>query len=123
MLTALRYLWSYGNGKISPERLLAAMRKLIERPQFAASAITDLARWKDWSVQPRLMELYGRKGFDDRESKRAIIAYLIACTKDAPTGAGDEPPEHVRAAIANLARLRERDPKLVAETEKFFYLK
>ncbi|MGQ0633839.1 MAG: hypothetical protein ACT4QC_04455 [Planctomycetaceae bacterium] len=123
VLTALRYLWSYGNGTIPPEKLRRAMRKLVERPQFAASAITDLARWQDWSIQSRLMELYGTQGFDDRETKRAIIGYLIAGTKDVPAGKDEAPPEHARAAAGHLARLREREPRLVSETEKFFYLK
>src|SRR5262249_42293476 len=122
-LQALRYLWSYGNGKISQASLKQAMRKLIDKPDFAESALTDLARWKDWDLQPRLMELYGAKDFNDRATKTPIIYFLIACTKDIPADGAENPPAHVIEARANLTKLRERDPKLVADAEKYFFLR
>lgn len=122
-LQALRYVYSYGNGKIATKQIAQAMRILVEQPEFSPSAITDLARWKDWGLQSRLMELYGTEGFDDRHAKQAIIGFLIACIKDVPANTADASPAHVGEAQANLARLRERDPKLVAEIEKFFFFK
>jgi len=119
---AVRYYWSYGNGKIPPERLQAAMRPLVDRPALADSALTDLARWKDWSLQERLMELYGTGNFESDDAKKAIIEYLIASTKDLPKDA-KEPPEHVVAGRKHLEELRRRDPKLVATAEKYFLLK
>jgi len=56
---AIRYFWSYGNGKISRPRLRAAMRCLLDQPQLSETAITLLAGWKDWSLHDRLMKLYG----------------------------------------------------------------
>lgn len=118
---AVRYYWSYGNGKIPPERLRQAMRLLLSRPAMADSAIKDLARWKDWSVQDRLIQLYGTEDFESPEAKKAIIGYMIASTKDVAKGAGDM-PSHVVAGRKYLEELRRRDPKLVAESEKFFLL-
>lgn len=116
---ATRYFWSYGNGKISHERLQAALRPLIDRPALSDSAIETLARWKDWSLHERLMKLYEQKQANEQSTKEMIINYMIASTKDMPTEAA-EPPAHVIAGRKCLEKLRERDPKLVAHAEKFF---
>jgi len=118
---AIRYYWTYGNGKITPEKLQAAMRRLLDRPTFAESAIKDLARWKDWSLHERLMKLYDSKEGTDASTRKAIITYMIASTKDAPQDAAGAPP-HVRAGRKCLEELRQRDPKLVAEAERFFFV-
>jgi hypothetical protein len=118
---AIRYYWTYGNGKIAPERLQAAMRRMLDRPTFAENAIKDLARWKDWSLHDRLMKLYESKEGADTSTKKAIITYMIASTKDVPQDAVEMPP-HLRAGRKCLEQLRERDPKLVTETEKFFFV-
>ena len=117
---AVRYFWTYGNGKISPERLRSAMRLLLDRPTFAENAIVDLARWKDWSLHERLMKLY-RASEGDAKLRKAIVSYMIASTKDVANGAKELPP-HALAGQKCLSDLRERDPKLVAETEKYFHL-
>ncbi|MBI3861829.1 MAG: hypothetical protein HY290_08025 [Planctomycetia bacterium] len=119
---AIRYFWSYGNGKISPESLRAAMRLLIDRPALAEIAIIDLARWKDWDLQQRLMALYKNTDRAETKLKEAIIHYMIACTKDVPKESKDV-PQHVVAARKHLDELRQLDPKLVASGEKLFYLK
>jgi hypothetical protein len=119
---AIRYFWSYGNGKISPQRLQQAMRLLLKQPALSDSAIIKLAEWKDWSLHERLMKLYGSKSQSESSTKAAIIKDLIASTKDV---AKDEKelPAHVVAGRKCLDELRQRDSKLVAETEKYFYLK
>jgi hypothetical protein len=117
---SIRYFWSYGNGKISQDRLRSAMRRLLDRPALAEIAIVDLARWKDWDLQPRLMKLYESAEKSETKLKEAIIKFLIACTMDAPKEA-TEPPQHVVAAKKRLDELRRRDPKLVAHAEKSFY--
>jgi hypothetical protein len=118
---AIRYYWTYGNGKIAPEKLRAAMRRMLDRPAFAESAIKDLARWKDWGLHEQLMKLYESKAGADTSMKKAIITYMIASTKDGPQDAADAPP-HVRSGRKCLEQLRQRDPRLVTETEKFFFV-
>lgn len=119
---AIRYYWSYGNGKIRPASMQTAMRKLLNRPALAEIAIVDLARWKDWGLQERLMELYKSEDQADQKLKEAIIHYMIACTKDVSKDQ-IESPQHVLAARKCLDELRDRDPQLVASGEKNFYLK
>jgi hypothetical protein len=118
---AVRYFWTLGNGKITPARLQQAMRLVLPRPSFFESAVTDLARWKDWSLHEKLMRLYGTENYNEVSSKKAIIKYMIASTKD--VGKEDaSTPLQVLAGRKCLEQLRQRDAKLVAETEKFFLL-
>lgn len=148
-LQALRFMWQYGEERIPKERLRASMRLLLDRSELADIVIADLARWKDWSVQERLRGMYGQKDYDVPSIKRAIVRYMFASTKDtgekpvdkeAPEKgstpdkpAGDKPaasetvvakgpvPPHVTLGLKYLDELREKDPKLVKDVERFLY--
>jgi len=120
-MQALRFMWTYGNGRIPADRLRSSMRLLLERPELTDLVVADLARWKDWSIQPRLMELYGAEEYNVPSIKRAIIRYMLAGTKDVPAG-GEKLPAHAVAANKYLQQLREKDPKMVSEAERFFFL-
>lgn len=57
-MQALRFMWRYAEGRIEKSRLRASMRILLDRPELADLVIADLARWKDWEIQDRLMDIY-----------------------------------------------------------------
>lgn len=120
--TALRYLWSYGNGRIANDRLKASMRLLLDVPQFAELALIDLARWKDWTLFPRLKQMYDDSRYADVRIHKAIAGFLIAATKDLPPDA-KQPPAHVVEATRSLALLREANPRLVKDVELNFYIR
>lgn len=101
-LSALRFYHDYGR-EILPERLAQALHPLLDRPEFAAAAIVDLARWQDWSQLGRIAGLYQSPKFDTPATREAVVGYLLVC------------PE--RAAAAALAELRARDPQGVAAAE------
>jgi hypothetical protein len=147
-MMGLRFMWQYAGGKISNERLQQSMRILLDQPELADLVIADLARWKDWSVQERLMSLYGKGDYNIPSIKRSIIRYMLASTDtkgDAgpPTGAtagtasgaqstggaasGNVPTEASLDSAARgkkyLEELRKRDPRTVKEAERFFFLK
>jgi hypothetical protein len=105
------------------ERILAVFRQLIDRPSVCDIVINDLARWKDWSLQQRMMELYGTKSYDLPSIKRAMIRYQLASTLDLPEELDGNPPAHVLAGRKNVELLRQRDPKRVAEVERYFFPK
>ena len=145
-MQALRFMWTYGNGRVSKERLRQSMRELLDRPELADLVVADLARWEDWSVQDRLMKLYGQGDYDIPSVKRAIVRYLLTAAKVQPpkvevakkdAGAKDDvqkdPPAEIKPkpdvlpdsalqARANLDKLKEKDPKTVKEAERFFFL-
>ncbi|MEX1095919.1 MAG: hypothetical protein WED34_07710 [Planctomycetales bacterium] len=119
-LRAVQFLWDYERDRVAPERIKQSMRIVLERSDLADFAIADLARWKDWEIQDRVMELYGAKDFDAAAIKRAIIRYFLTCARDVPAGATTDPP-HVAKAKAHLETLKKRDPKLVADVERFSF--
>ncbi|MGH7200205.1 MAG: hypothetical protein ACREJB_06345, partial [Planctomycetaceae bacterium] len=125
-MQALRFMWTYGGGRIRPERLQESMRGLLDRPELADLVIADLARWKDWSIQDRLMDMYGAEEFDIATIKRAIIRYMIAATRDKPKAEdGSAGPvstrPHVAKAETLLEELREKDPQTVRQAERFYF--
>ncbi len=148
-MQALRFMWQYGDNRISPERLRQSMRILLERPELADLVIADLSRMKDWSMQDRLMTMYDEDAYNVPSIKRAIVRFMLAATKDtgekkkpanepaAIVAAGPgapsvpavavepaaAPPAHVVHAQKCLATLEEKDPKTVTEAKRFFLLK
>jgi hypothetical protein len=102
-LTALRFYHEYGR-EIPVERLRGALGHLLNRPEFAEAAITDLARWNDWGSLERVAGLYAKSGYDQPATRRAVVGYLLACP--------------AAKAAQELARLRERDPAGVAAAEQ-----
>lgn len=82
-MQALRFMWKYSEGTIEKPRLRQSMRILLDRPELADLVIADLARWKDWSLQDRLMATY---------------VAAIASAKD------DEADDERKAAIEEIAK-------------------
>ena len=80
-MQALRFAWTYGDGVIKPERLRKAMRLLLERPELTDLVIADLARWKDWEIQPRLMQMYDEEAYQVTAIKRAIIRFMLVSSR------------------------------------------
>jgi len=121
-MSAIRFLWTYVPDKISKDRLRASMRILLDRPDLVDLVIADLSRWEDWSVQNRLMAMYDEKKFNIPAVKRAIIGYMLSCSRGLKDNTG-APPKHVVKARKNLETLRKKDPKLVKRTERFYFAK
>ncbi|MDA1016101.1 MAG: hypothetical protein O3A00_16800 [Planctomycetota bacterium] len=120
-MQAIRFIWDYGENQVSRDRLKVAMRVLLDQPKLAEIVIRDLARWKDWSVQDRLMTLFDTKGYDNRFTRRAIAAYMIAGTRDVPKDAAAKTPPHADAAKKHLMTLREKDDRIVKEAKDLFF--
>jgi hypothetical protein len=99
--SALRFYHEFGRD-IPAARLCQAMRHLLARPEFAAAAIVDLARWQDWEALPQIAALYEVKA--PSATRRAVVGYLLASPQP--------------AARAELARLRQLDPAGVPELER-----
>ena len=140
-MQALRFMWQYGDGRISQDRLRESMRVLLDRPELADLVIADLSRMKDWSVQDKLMAMYDEEGIIS-SGKRAIVRYMLSSTKDTgekkpanegfvanTSGAASEPKEaielpfHVTNGQKCLEELERKDPKTVNEAKRFFLLK
>lgn len=73
-LIALRFLAEETN-EVTMDRLLESMRLVLDKPDFAEQAITDLARWEDWTVLDRLVTMFSEAP-EDTYVKEPIVAYL-----------------------------------------------
>lgn len=94
--------------KIIPrERLLVGIRMMLERPQLADLVIPDLARWEDWSVMDRLVELFKNANDDSNWVRVPVINYLRAC-----------PLPKAKERIDELAKL---DPETVKRASTLFF--
>jgi hypothetical protein len=121
-MQALRFMWTYAEGTISKDRLRQSMRILLERPELADLVITDLARWEDWSVADRLMQLYDADEYNIPSIKRAIVRFFLVAERAKPKDAAGPLPEHVLKAQRYLAELKQNDPKTVQAAERFFFI-
>ena len=121
-MTALRFVWSSDDSRIEKERLRASMRLLIDRPEIADLVITELALWKDWSVQDEVVALYGKGEFDTSSVKRAILRYLLTSDRDVPDKASDDDFDRITRTRKHLEDLKERDPETYQQASRFFPL-
>lgn len=85
-------------------QLAGSVRRLLQRPEFAAEAIVDLARWEDWTSLDAVAALYGKADYPQPATDRAVVGYLSVCPQDEATDA--------------LEALRRRDPEGVAAAER-----
>ncbi len=102
---ALRFHGTEG-GVIDRNKVVASMRWMLDRPDFADLVIPDLARWEDWSQIERMAKLF--RDADDNSSwvRVPVVNYLRACPL----------PE----AKATLIELEKIDPKAVKRAATFF---
>ncbi len=122
-MQALRFMWTYGDGRISKERLRKSMELLLDRPELTDLVVADLARWDDWSVLDRLMEMYGTGDYDIPSIKRAIVRYLLVASKGKNKKGGGADAATAEKAKLLLDKLRKEDPKTVKSAERFFFFK
>ncbi len=90
--------------KVSRKRIVEALRHVLDRPRMADMVIPDLARWEDWSVMDRLVQMFKDANSDDTKWVRTpIISYLQACPAD--------------EAAQYIVELRQIDPEAVQRAE------
>lgn len=119
---AVEFLWTYGDGVVSKERLRAAMRSLLDHPQLAERAVTTAGRWNDWSILDRVMEISRREPSGESGVKRAVIRYCLIAESAERQSVDPPAPEQVKKAKSHLATLRREAPQAVADAEEFLFL-
>jgi len=95
---ALRFLGEESQN-VPRDRVLASLKLLLAEPKLADLVIADLARWQDWSVIDRLVELFEKAEADNIFVREPIVNYLRACP--------------LPQAAAAIARLETIDPEAV----------
>ncbi|MFC1758527.1 hypothetical protein ACFL2H_07130 [Planctomycetota bacterium] len=91
---------------IERDKLVFSLRHILERPNLADLVIPDLARWEDWDVMPRLVELFINADEKSSWVRVPVINYLRACPL----------PE----AESHITALKKIDPDSVKRAMTFF---
>ncbi len=106
VFSAIQALRFHGteSDKVSKQRIVGALRHVLDRPKMADMVIPDLARWEDWSIMERLVKMFKEANTDETSWVRTpIISYLQACPKP--------------KAKKYITELREIDPEAVKRAE------
>ena len=90
---------------VPKKRIVKAIRHLLDRPKMADMIIPDLARWEDWSVMERLVEMFKNADPESNWLRVPVITYLRSCPK----------PE----AKQFIAELQKIDPEAVQRADFF----
>ncbi len=100
-ISAIRFL-ATEKKEISRERILAALHKVLDRPTLADLVIPDLARWEDWTVIDKMVELFKNSNEDTKWVRVPVVSYLQVCPKPEAKAAIEQlkliDPESVRRA-------------------------
>lgn len=96
--------------EIPKDRLLQSVRLLLDNPDIADQVIPDLARWEDWSVMDRLVDMF-KSSEKNAWVRQPVISYLLAAT--------DQPPEVSERAEVALTELEELDPEAVKRARSY----
>ncbi|QDS98838.1 hypothetical protein [Adhaeretor mobilis] len=92
------------------QRLLQSIRLLLDNEEIADQVIRDLARWEDWSVMDKLVEMF-KASEEDAWVRQPVISYLLAATEQ-----HNEISERASAALADLEQL---DPQAVKRARSY----
>jgi hypothetical protein len=107
VVMALRILGQEKDAPIPLPRIVQSMRLVLDHPRVADQAIMDLARWQDWSVMDRIVELFKSKDSEVTSWVRVpVVNYLRACP--------------LPKAKDYIAELRKIDPKSVRQSETLY---
>ena len=105
-IMALRFHASDEIDVIPRDQILSGFHCLLNRPELADLVIPDLARSEDWTVLPRMLELFENADAESNWIRVPIVNYVRAC----PLEESDE----------LLEKLREIDPAAVKRASTFF---
>lgn len=92
-------------GIITKDKAAEAFHYMLDRPKMADLVIPDLARWQDWTVADRLVNLFVTADADSAWVRVPVLRYLQVC----PT------PE----AKKELSRLEIMDPTAAKSAQSF----
>lgn len=106
---ALRFIWSYEPSTIPRPRLRSAMRLVLNHDGLEETAITDLARWNDWSVMPQLIELHDQTPSTRAGLRRVIEEYARCCAAVPDSDPSCDPDSRMLAGLF-LAALTPASP-------------
>jgi hypothetical protein len=112
-IMALRFHGDENTGVIPQERLLSAMRLLLQNQDFADQVILDLSRWSDWSVLDQLVAMFKTSVEESKKKDSSDKGYVRQPVISYLTVASEQEGEVGTRAKAAIAELQALDPESV----------
>lgn len=109
-LKTVRFFWEFRPDVIPNEKVLEAMKLLMDIPDVADMPMEDVRKWKVWGLTPVVL------GYATKESHNTIPINNRAVLKFAIAAAGADPTN--KAAAEFVAAARKKDPKRVQFLEE-----
>jgi hypothetical protein len=98
---------------VPKSKLLEAMRLVLDHHDLADQVITDLTRWEDWEIMPRLVGMF--KDSEEGDWIRQPVAAYLLVAEEQEGNVG----EQASAAIAELETLDPETMKRARATSAF----
>jgi hypothetical protein len=105
---AVRFCWDQGPDAFDRKRLLEAVGVVLDDPLMTDFAVEDLCRWGCWHMTDRVLQLYGKAGYESPIIRRKILRYALCSPSP--------------RAAALVKRERARNPDLIADQEELLQL-
>lgn len=105
---ALRFLWSYEPDLVPADRLRQSMRLALRHSELQETAVTDLARWKDWQSTCDILELHDPTATQRTTLRRAVIEFARQCAASDANDSEHNPFASLMAELF-LAQLPENE--------------
>jgi hypothetical protein len=102
-LKTTRFFWEYRPDMIPKERVLEAMKLLVDNPTISDMPIEDLRKWKAWELTPFVLSYANKESHNSiKLINRSILKFAIAAATTDPKN--KEAVEYVKAAQAKDAK-------------------
>jgi hypothetical protein len=99
---AFRTMRDFGDDlphRIGSQKIAAGIATVLADPELADFAIEALRKWKRWEYSRTILALPGKKEFDTKMMRRAVLRYAMQC----PTPRGRDYVEGQRFLDPELA--------------------
>jgi hypothetical protein len=100
----VRFLYN-SNPRDNRDNVLKTLQTILDQDDLADLGVENLRMWEMWDLTPRVLALYGKKGYDAPLMEQALLRYALSC----------KPTEESKAL---LARVRAADPQSVKDAEE-----
>ena len=117
VMQALDFIWQYGDGCITKERLRESARGQLKITDMPERLIGDLARWEDWSVTDDLLARFENP--PDKLTDRAIVSFMIVASRVDEDSVDEDDASSIAHAREFVERLQQEQPAVYQRAARF----
>lgn len=107
-LRTISFLWEQRPDLVDRKELTAGLAQLLDQSDLADFAVDYLRKYKCWETTNKVLDLFGKKGFEIPIIKRSVLRFALRS------------PE--ARAVAFVEQQRRRDPEWVKDIDELLKL-